>query len=85
MKVDKSKRIIPRLKKSFFEKGEFSANHVYKVVFKEEHMVKPKGDFAFDLQDYYGHGSDKYSGVFQQYLYHDLLLSNSIVFRFDKY
>ncbi len=70
--------IDPTKLKSFFEKGEFSANHVYKVVFKEEHMVKSKGDFAFDLQDYYGHGSDKYSGVFKQYIPYLSILVNGI-------
>ncbi|MFX1513579.1 MAG: hypothetical protein ACFFCQ_13425 [Promethearchaeota archaeon] len=70
--------ISPTELKSFYEKGEFSANHVYKVVFKEEHMVKPKGNFEFDLQDYYEHGLEKYSGVFNQYLPFLSILVNGI-------
>ena len=38
---------------------------IYKVVFKEEHMVKPKGDHTFELQDYYKH-PEKYEGVFSE-------------------
>jgi len=35
------------------EKGYFSPHRVYKAVFKEEDMVRPKGPQPFDLQDYY--------------------------------
>ncbi|MFX0138993.1 MAG: bifunctional lysine ketoglutarate reductase /saccharopine dehydrogenase family protein [Candidatus Hodarchaeota archaeon] len=70
--------ISPTELKSFYEKGEFSANHVYKVVFKEEHMVKPNGNFEFDLQDYYKHGLEKYSGIFNQYLPFLSILVNGI-------
>ncbi len=38
---------------------------IYKVVFKEEHMVKPIGDHKFELQDYYKH-PEKYEGVFSK-------------------
>ncbi|MHA1156774.1 MAG: hypothetical protein ACTSQK_11770 [Candidatus Heimdallarchaeota archaeon] len=38
---------------------------IYKVVFKEEHMVKPIGDHKFELQDYYKH-PEKYEGVFSE-------------------
>ena len=51
-------------------------NTIYKVVFKEEHMVKPKDDFEFDLQDYYKH-PEKYEGVFaQNYLQYITVIVN---------
>jgi alpha-aminoadipic semialdehyde synthase len=38
--------------------------YLYKVIFKEEHMVEPKDSATiFDLQDYYDH-PEKYKGVF---------------------
>ncbi len=40
--------------------------HLYKVVFKEQDMVKPING-AFDLQDYYDH-PEKYTSVMEQYL-----------------
>ena len=43
-----------------------SEQHLYKVVFKEEDMVKPSSG-EFILQDYYQH-PEKYEGVFEQYL-----------------
>lgn len=38
-------------------------NTIYKVVFKEEHMVKPKGNFEFELYDYYNN-PEKYEDCF---------------------
>lgn len=51
---------------------------VYKVVFKEEHMVraKEKGG-AFQLQDYYDY-PDKYDPAFEPYLPHLTVLMNCI-------
>lgn len=51
---------------------------IYKVVFKEEHMVQPvdPGDH-FELQDYYGH-PEKYSSRFATYLPHLTVLLNCI-------
>ncbi len=57
---------------------EFSSNHVYKVVFKEEHMVKPKTGESFELQDYYKYGSTKYEGVFEEYIQFLSILMNGI-------
>ncbi|MFW9778316.1 MAG: bifunctional lysine ketoglutarate reductase /saccharopine dehydrogenase family protein [Candidatus Heimdallarchaeota archaeon] len=62
----------------FFSSGDFSSNHLYKVVFKEEHMVMPRGDFAFDLQDYYDHGSEKYQGMFHEYFQYLSIMINGI-------
>jgi len=60
-----------------FKTEEFSSKHVYKVVFKEEHMVKPKKE-KFNLQDYYKYGLEKYEGNFEQYLYYLSILINGI-------
>lgn len=63
----------------FIAKGNFSRKHVYKVVFKEEHMATPKDAGAsFDLQHYYDTGLENYDGVFQQYLPHLSILVNGI-------
>lgn len=58
---------------------------IYKVVFKEEHMVKPKDESAkFILQDYYDH-PEKYEGVFaEQYLEHITVIVNGAYWS-DKY
>ncbi|MFW9845507.1 MAG: hypothetical protein ACFFD6_02065 [Candidatus Thorarchaeota archaeon] len=55
------------------------SNLLYKCVFKEEHMVKPKEDSAdFDLQDYYANGAAKYLGVFHNYVPFMSVLLNCI-------
>jgi len=55
-----------------------SDKHVYKVVFREEHMVKPKSsDSEFALQDYYQH-PEKYKSVFNNYTPKLTLLMNCI-------
>ena len=51
---------------------------LYKVVFKEEHMVVPVDPAgSFDLQDYYGH-PEKYASRFSGYLPHLTVLLNGI-------
>jgi alpha-aminoadipic semialdehyde synthase len=51
---------------------------VHKVVFKEEHLVRPvTAGAAFDLQDYYDH-PERYRGVFESYLPHLTVLVNCI-------
>ena len=51
---------------------------VYKVVFKEEHMVVPVNpDQEFDLMDYYQH-PEKYRGVFDRYVDKLSVLVNAI-------
>ncbi len=53
-------------------------DHVYKVVFKEEHMVDPVDpDHAFELQDYYDK-PERYRGVFERYIPHLTVLVNCI-------
>ena len=53
-----------------------SEQHLYKVVFKEEDMVKPSSG-EFILQDYYRY-PEKYEGVFEQYLPYLTMLVNCI-------
>ncbi len=57
---------------------EFSSNNVYKVVFKEEHMVTSITGDTFDLQDYYDFGSSKYKGIFEDYIPYLSILMNGI-------
>ncbi|MCD6462041.1 MAG: hypothetical protein J7L61_04800 [Thermoplasmata archaeon] len=55
-----------------------SPNHVYKVVFKEEHMVEPVDPSKpFVLQEYYDH-PERYRGIFPRYLEHLSVLVNCI-------
>ncbi len=43
-------------------------NVIYKVIFKEHHLAKPKNNTdKFELQDYYQH-PEKYRGTFEQYI-----------------
>ena len=51
---------------------------IYKVIFKEEHMVKPKNPSKkFDLQDYYSH-PENYKSVFESYIPYLSILMNCI-------
>ncbi|MDD8019600.1 MAG: bifunctional lysine ketoglutarate reductase /saccharopine dehydrogenase family protein [Acidobacteriota bacterium] len=59
------------------EKGYFSLHRVYKAVFKEEDMVRPKEDFSFDLNDYYRQ-PEKYYPVTENYLPYLNVLINAI-------
>lgn len=64
--------------KELFETGRFVSNRLYKVVFKEEHMVESIGKKRhFDLQDYYDH-PERYRSVFHNYLSSLTLLVNCI-------
>lgn len=63
---------------SFFEKGNFSNKVIYKVVFKEEHMVESVSpENEFELHDYYDH-PEKYKGVFSKYVPYLTILMNCI-------
>jgi alpha-aminoadipic semialdehyde synthase len=54
-----------------------SNRRVYRVLFKEEHIVAPNDPAArFDVQEYYLH-PDRYHSVFEQYLPHLNVLMNS--------
>ncbi len=70
--------IAPGDLSSFFQSGNHSAARVYKVVFKEEHMVEPIASRGvFDLQDYYRH-PQRYRSVFPRYLPFMTVLINAI-------
>ena len=53
-----------------------SENHLFKVVFKEEDLVKPKTG-SFELQDYYNN-PEKYESNFEQYIPNLTVLINCI-------
>ena len=58
--------------------GPGDGNIVYKVVFKEEHMVEPRSpDREFGLQDYYDH-PERYRAKFEDYLPYLTVLMNCI-------
>ncbi len=59
-----------------FSKKLDSKDHIYKVVFKEEHMVKPKTG-KFDLSGYYNY-PEQYESVFERYIPHLTMLINCI-------
>jgi alpha-aminoadipic semialdehyde synthase len=53
---------------SFYKQGNYASNRVYKVIFKEEHMVEPRSaSQKFLLQEYYDH-PDRYRSVFESYI-----------------
>lgn len=67
--------IRPGQIKSLFE--EPHENCIYKVVFREEDMVRPKQNKTFDLNDYY-QNPEKYESVFDGYLPYLSILMNCI-------
>ncbi|MEM3341142.1 MAG: saccharopine dehydrogenase C-terminal domain-containing protein [Thermoplasmata archaeon] len=70
--------IKPEDLKKFYEEADFDREVVYKVVFKEEHMVRPKeAGKKFDLQEYYKH-PERYEGCFDMYLPYLTMLINCI-------
>ncbi len=57
---------------------DLSRHQVYKVVFKEEHLVRPRDPrVGFELQDYYDH-PEKYASIFESYTPHLNVLINAI-------
>jgi alpha-aminoadipic semialdehyde synthase len=68
--------IEPRNVATVAQSADYARNVVYKVVFKEEHMVEPiSPEDRFELQDYYDH-PEKYHGKFSTYLPHLSVLVN---------
>jgi alpha-aminoadipic semialdehyde synthase len=60
--------ILPAELESFFTDGNFASNRVYKVIFKEEHMAKPRSTSQkFELQEYYDH-PERYQSTFESYI-----------------
>lgn len=70
--------LSPEEMDGFFRSGNSASNRVYKVVFKEEHMVEPavKGQ-RFDLQDYYDH-PERYVPVMETYIPYLTVVVNCI-------
>jgi saccharopine dehydrogenase (NAD+, L-lysine-forming) len=72
------KQINPEELFSLDGESEFSKRHIYKVVFKEEHLVEPvSAKHQFELQAYYHH-PHKYRSQFERYLPHINVLVNCI-------
>jgi saccharopine dehydrogenase (NAD+, L-lysine-forming) len=70
--------ISPEKLHDFYQKGNFASNKIYKVIFKEEHMVKPVASSqSFGLQDYYQH-PEKYQAILSTYLPYLTVLMNCI-------
>ena len=70
------KTITPGDLESQYDLAGKDANHLYKVVFGEKDMVKPKSG-PFILQDYYDH-PEKYSSQFHKYLPYLSVIVNCI-------
>ncbi len=70
---------IPAERFAAFLRGRnYSAHRVYKTVFREEHMVRPRSPrHLFELADYYEHPQD-YEPLLDSYLPHLVLLINGI-------
>ncbi len=72
------KEILPDELMSLHKHTHLPDNIIYKVVFKEEHLVEPiNPDAKFDLLDYYQH-PDKYCSQFEKYLPYLTVLVNCI-------
>jgi saccharopine dehydrogenase (NAD+, L-lysine-forming) len=70
--------ISPEELLDFYRSGNYTSNRVYKVVFREEHMVKPvSSSGSFELHDYYDH-PEKYRSIFHTYLPYLTILINCI-------
>ncbi len=70
--------IAPEEFSDFIGSGNFSAHRVYKIVFREEHLVRPRSaNRAFILQDYYDHPED-FVPILEPYLRHLTILINGI-------
>ncbi|MFO7978314.1 MAG: bifunctional lysine ketoglutarate reductase /saccharopine dehydrogenase family protein [Bacteroidales bacterium] len=70
-----SQEISPRELKELQRRDNTPGNVIYKVIFKEQHLVRPKDGSTFELQDYYDH-PEKYESKFEQYLPHLSVLMN---------
>ena len=70
--------IEPSRLSEFFRKKNFSARRVYKTVFKEEDMVRPKAvKEKFDLQEYYDH-PERYKPVLEKSIPYLTVFVNAI-------
>ncbi len=70
--------ISPSQLAEFYRSGKWSNRVIYKVVFREQDMVRPKSpETTFELQDYYQH-PEKYESRFEEYLPFLTVLVNGI-------
>jgi alpha-aminoadipic semialdehyde synthase len=70
--------ITPDKIEELLESKSYSSSTVYKVIFKENHMVEPiSSDSPFELEDYYNN-PQKYRSVFEKYLPYLSILMNCI-------
>jgi saccharopine dehydrogenase (NAD+, L-lysine forming) len=70
--------IEPARLSEFIEKKKYSDKRIYKTVFKEEDMVKPKSaKEKFDLQDYYEH-PERYKPVLEKSIPYLTVFVNAI-------
>jgi alpha-aminoadipic semialdehyde synthase len=70
--------IAPEEFAEFMKRGNFSPHRVYKIVFHEHQMVRPREvDRLFDLQEYY-RSPELYEAVLEPFLKHLTVLVNGI-------
>lgn len=73
-----AEEIKPEELSEFYQSRNWSAHRVYKVIFKEEHLVEPiQSSGSFDLEDYYRH-PQKYRSRFKSYLPYLSMILNCI-------
>ncbi len=78
------KEISPEELEALSKRENLPLNIIYKVVFHEKHLVKPKDyDASFELYDYYNF-PEKYESIFDQYIPKLSMLVNCI-FWTEKY
>ena len=74
---------VEEIKAEELESLKDNPHTLYKVVFREEHLVRRKDEKSFNLQDYYDN-PEHYEGVFFKYLPYITILINAIYWE-EKY
>jgi saccharopine dehydrogenase (NAD+, L-lysine forming) len=70
------KEILPEKLLELKNRNNLPDNIIYKIIFEEKHISKPKDrSHNFELQDYYNH-PEKYENNFEQYIPHLSVLMN---------
>ena len=70
--------IYPEGLQELFASQHYDKNVIYKVVFKEEHLVRPRSpEKEFELAEYYEH-PERYASRFEEYLPYLTVLVNAI-------
>ncbi len=72
-----TEEVSPAALQALVEAGDAPGDRVYKVVFKEEHLVEPRGDEPFELQTYYQH-PERFRSIFAPQLHRLNVLINAI-------